>query len=219
MGRCVKRVSSSGCSATSTKTPTSLKHKKISGLLHVLASELPDVPLFHDLGALCKLVHVRQPSMPSIKSALLHLNEGYRVSISHTDAMGIKTDAPVSVLWDIIRCWVAQNPVKPQPQSSPAFVILSKEPSIQANFSPHPEVRKSAAAAAGKPRFVINPPRWGPGTRRQINLKRDKPEEEGQSQAAATDAAGGDDQAQALAHRQAPGQEQGQSSIKLRSTF
>ena len=34
------------------------------------------------------------------------MEQGYRVSISHTHANAIKTDAPNSVLWDIMRCWV-----------------------------------------------------------------------------------------------------------------
>ena len=34
------------------------------------------------------------------------LEQGYRVSISHTSANAVKTDAPNAVLWDIMRCWV-----------------------------------------------------------------------------------------------------------------
>ena len=38
------------------------------------------------------------------RSALLHA--GYRVSITHTSAEAVKTDAPPSVVWDIMRAWV-----------------------------------------------------------------------------------------------------------------
>lgn len=74
------------------------------------------------------------------------MEQGYRVSISHTSANAIKTDAPNSVLWDIMRSWVKcdvtciyvnkhvlvhtqvkQNPVKLKP-NTPAAAILSKEP-------------------------------------------------------------------------------------------
>ena len=37
---------------------------------------------------------------------------GYRVSSTHANPLGIKTDAPFNVIWDIIRCWVQDHPVK-----------------------------------------------------------------------------------------------------------
>ena len=37
------------------------------------------------------------------------IEQGYRVSISHTHANAIKTDAPNSTLWDIMRCWVTST--------------------------------------------------------------------------------------------------------------
>ena len=41
-----------------------------------------------------------------------------RVSGTHANPLGIKTDAPPSVVWDIIRCWVADHPVKPPKEGS-----------------------------------------------------------------------------------------------------
>ena len=38
------------------------------------------------------------------RSALMNL--GYRVSISHSRPTAVKTDAPHSVVWDVMRCWV-----------------------------------------------------------------------------------------------------------------
>lgn len=38
------------------------------------------------------------------RSALLHA--GFRVSLSHACKNAVKTDAPASALWDIMRCWV-----------------------------------------------------------------------------------------------------------------
>lgn len=38
------------------------------------------------------------------RSALLHA--GYQVSLSHACKNTIKTDAPATVIWDIMRCWV-----------------------------------------------------------------------------------------------------------------
>ncbi len=40
-----------------------------------------------------------------LRSAIL--DQGYRVSISHTSANAVKTDAPHHVVWDIMRCWVS----------------------------------------------------------------------------------------------------------------
>ena len=34
------------------------------------------------------------------------------MSGTHANPLGIKTDAPPDVLWDIMRCWVAQHPNK-----------------------------------------------------------------------------------------------------------
>jgi tRNA (guanine26-N2/guanine27-N2)-dimethyltransferase len=66
---------------------------------------------------------------------LLNLNKGYRVSISHTDALAIKTDAPLSVLWDILRCWNKLYPVKRIPEGSPAAVILGKVKQINTTIN------------------------------------------------------------------------------------
>jgi hypothetical protein len=35
-----------------------------------------------------------------------------RVSGSHANPQAIKTDAPPSVIWDIMRCWIKDHPVK-----------------------------------------------------------------------------------------------------------
>ena len=41
-----------------------------------------------------------------------HVVAGYRVSSTHANPLGVKTDAPFSAVWDIIRCWVQDHPVK-----------------------------------------------------------------------------------------------------------
>jgi len=75
------------------------------------------------------------------------LNGGYQVSASHTEPEAIKTNAPSSVIWDILRCtyldrrhaefvvnvltvgigWAKTAP-NPQAETTPAHAILSQEP-------------------------------------------------------------------------------------------
>jgi hypothetical protein len=35
-----------------------------------------------------------------------------RVSGTHAHPLGMKTDAPWEVVWDVMRCWVKEHPVK-----------------------------------------------------------------------------------------------------------
>lgn len=66
--------------------------------------ELPDVPLFLSLHNLCSTLKCTSPSAVMFRSAVI--NAGYRVSGTHVNPLGLKTDAPMDVIWDIMRCWV-----------------------------------------------------------------------------------------------------------------
>ncbi|KAF2535312.1 hypothetical protein F2Q68_00022696 [Brassica cretica] len=61
-----------------------------------------------------------------------------------------------------MRCWVKNHPVKAQSPDHPGSVILSKEPSHQADFSRH--VGSLSKAQVKKvARFLPNPEKhWGP---------------------------------------------------------
>jgi len=76
----------------------------------IAAQELKDVPLHYTLDGMCSQLHITVPSQTLIRSALL--NAGYRVSSVHTNQTALKTDAPNSVLWDILREWAKENPPK-----------------------------------------------------------------------------------------------------------
>uniref|UniRef100_A0A672YYQ8 tRNA (guanine(26)-N(2))-dimethyltransferase n=1 Tax=Sphaeramia orbicularis TaxID=375764 RepID=A0A672YYQ8_9TELE len=110
-------------------------------------------------------VHCNTPPLLQFRSALLHA--GHRVSLSHACKNAIKTDAPPAVIWDVMRCWEKSNPVKREKlsQTSPAFKILSTEPSLDACFS----VRDDANPQSRKrhlTRFQENPQAfWGPKAR------------------------------------------------------
>lgn len=66
--------------------------------------ELPDVPLFLSLHNLCATLKCTSPSAVIFRSAVI--NAGYRISGSHVNPLALKTDAPMDVVWDIMRCWV-----------------------------------------------------------------------------------------------------------------
>ncbi|KAL2086869.1 hypothetical protein ACEWY4_017928 [Coilia grayii] len=139
--------------------------KRIEGILSMVTEELPDVPLYYTLDHLSSTVHCNTPPMLQFRSALLHA--GYRVSLSHACKNTIKTDAPPRVLWDIMRGWEKANPVKRErlSETSPAYQILTKEPTLQACF----DVREDANPQSRKRhlvRFQENPQaNWGPKAR------------------------------------------------------
>ncbi|XP_053232373.1 tRNA (guanine(26)-N(2))-dimethyltransferase [Podarcis raffonei] len=139
--------------------------QRIQGILSMVMEELSDVPLYYTLDHLSKTVRCSSPSLLQFRSALLHA--GYRVSLSHACKNAIKTDAPPSVLWDIMRCWEKLNPVKRErlSESSPAAHILSVEPKLQASFTVRADANPSSRKQ-GLKRFQLNPePFWGPKAR------------------------------------------------------
>ena len=66
--------------------------------------ELLDVPLYLSLHSLCSTLKCTSPSASLFRYAVV--NAGYRISGSHASRLGLKTDAPMNVVWDIMRCWV-----------------------------------------------------------------------------------------------------------------
>lgn len=64
-------------------------------------------PFFFIPSVLSKVIHCVTPHENAMRGALLHL--GYRVTRSHTKAGSIKTDAPWSVIWEVMREWAKQK--------------------------------------------------------------------------------------------------------------
>lgn len=146
-------------------------YDRISAVLTTISEELPDIPLFLSLHNLCATLKCTSPSAVIFRSAVI--NAGYRISGTHVNPLGLKTDAPMDVIWDIMRCWVKSHPVKEQPSDQPGSVILAKEPAFQANFA-RAVASLSKAQAKKVARFLPNPERhWGPKLRagRQITSK------------------------------------------------
>ena len=69
----------------------------------LLIQEL-DVPFYRTPQELAKILKAETPPLDTVWSALL--NSGYSVSSSHCCAGAFKTDAPTSVVWDMMKAWV-----------------------------------------------------------------------------------------------------------------
>ena len=68
-------------------------------------------PFFFHPSSLARVLHCVAPSDAALRGALKHL--GYRVTRSHTKAGSMTTDAPWSIIWEIMREWVRQkSPIK-----------------------------------------------------------------------------------------------------------
>ncbi|XP_043704199.1 probable tRNA (guanine(26)-N(2))-dimethyltransferase 2 [Telopea speciosissima] len=146
-------------------------YDRISAVLTTISEELPDVPLFVSLHNLCATLKCTSPSAVMFRSAVI--NAGYRISGTHVNPLGLKSDASMDVIWDIMRCWVKSHPVKAQSPDQSGSVILAKEPTLQANFA-RAVASLSKAQAKKVARFLPNPERhWGPKLRagRQITSK------------------------------------------------
>lgn len=136
---------------------------RIKGLLTVISEELPNVPLYYVLDSICSTLHSDTPKMLAVRSAILDQN--YQVSLSHANPNAVKTNAPHTIFWDIMRCWVKKCGVKAPSPNSPAAAILATEPKIQVRF----DIRKDAnppSRLLKLSRFPENPEaNWGPKAR------------------------------------------------------
>ena len=138
-------------------------YDKIHALLTTVQEELPDCPLHYDIHSMSTTLKSTPPPMALFRSAVI--NAGFRVSPAHSDPLAIKTDAPASVLWDILRCWVKEHPVKVQAHKTPGEAILAKEPSVVANWT-RVNGAFTKAQRDGVTRYPNNPSEnWGPKAR------------------------------------------------------
>ena len=167
--------------------PPSMRLKfaeRVKGMLHAARAELPDVPLYYSTASLTRTLHCMPAPLERMQAAVV--NAGYRVSQSHDDPQALKTDAPPSVVWDIMRCWIEKHPVHEAriDPHSPGTKILSKKPTLKANFDPPQAVRdarrkrplglttqgnpahKKDKKDEERPKWLPNPERnWGPKSR------------------------------------------------------
>lgn len=138
--------------------------KRILGVLHVINEEL-DTPLYYQLDRLMSVVRSATPPMMTFRSALL--NAGYKVSYSHAHKLSVKTNAPNHVIWDIIRAWVKDNPVKREKfgENKAGLNILDTASTTEVSFAKHKEA-VPFSQEKHLVRYQHNPKAfWGPGTR------------------------------------------------------
>ena len=109
---------------------------RIIGILTSISEELKDVPFYYDLQDLSSTLQMKTPQIIEMKSALI--NAGYNMSNFHREPLAIKTNAPDSVVWDIMRAYAKLYP----PEGSihkkfpeVAKTILAKENTIQVDFT------------------------------------------------------------------------------------
>ncbi|XP_063674061.1 tRNA (guanine(26)-N(2))-dimethyltransferase-like isoform X2 [Bolinopsis microptera] len=134
--------------------------KRMTGMLTLAEEELPDIPLFYELSTLSKTIHCTCPPLAIFRSAIL--NAGYRVSLSHVCPKSIKTNAPPSVVWDVMRRWALDNGAKLREPDTVAGILLRKQPTLAVDFTLHPLAKQDPDVL----RFPPNPePHWGPKAR------------------------------------------------------
>eukprot|EP01128_Nolandella_sp_AFSM9_P011729 TRINITY_DN8658_c0_g1_i1.p1 TRINITY_DN8658_c0_g1~~TRINITY_DN8658_c0_g1_i1.p1 ORF type:complete len:562 (+),score=125.43 TRINITY_DN8658_c0_g1_i1:2-1687(+) len=134
--------------------------KRLLGLLSLMREELP-VPLFYSIPLLFRTVKLQAIKYDIFKSALV--NAGYQVSVSHCKPDAVKTDAPMSFIWDILRTCHQQTPANLEKHGMESIVgkLLSVPPTATVDFT----FNRKAVSAAGKlPRFIKHPG-MGPLTR------------------------------------------------------
>jgi len=139
--------------------------EKVRALLTNCSEELTDTPLHYCLHAMAGTLKITPPTLALFRSAII--NAGYKVSGVHCNQLAVKTNAPSSVLWDIMRCWEKEHPAQEDFKNgrSPGASILKKEPVVKAKWT-RVNGAFSKAQMAGETRFPTNPEEnWGPKNR------------------------------------------------------
>lgn len=101
----------------------------------------------------------------TLSSALL--NAGYKVSRSHAEAGSVKTDAPRSFVYDMVREWIKTNPVRldKMSENSPSRVLVAKPMTHTVDLTLHSDAATYLEKGT-KVHYQMNPlPNWGPAAR------------------------------------------------------
>lgn len=142
--------------------------RRMQGMVHMCDEELP-TPLFHCIDTISSKLCIKMPRARDIMSALA--NDGYKVSYTHTNQRGVKTDAPSQVVWDIFR-QVAEKERSTKTDEL-ALRILTRPRAKEYNFDHNPIV-EAESQRLSLLRYQINPSKdWGPKPRPSGRVDRD----------------------------------------------
>ncbi|OIR58659.1 MAG: N2,N2-dimethylguanosine tRNA methyltransferase [Amphiamblys sp. WSBS2006] len=148
-------------SGMDTQNSTLGTKKRIAGMVALALEEL-DTPFFVSMPKLSGILSCTTPSTNDFRCAILNAGE-YRVSSTHTEPYGVKTDAPFDVIWSIMRAHVALHPTKKVTELHRK--IFSGLPPMEISF----EKRDDAVSDAKRRKLVryqANPEEnWGPKPR------------------------------------------------------
>jgi len=139
---------------------------RMTGMLTMVMEELEDVPLYYELSRLCCVTKLSQGKFTTYLSAIL--NAGYRVSLTHANKHGIKTDAPASFIWSMMRAWAKKIGKKnnlSEGSAGKAILAIEDENDEKITFEENPHANPESRKRSLK-RFQINPEKnWGPKMR------------------------------------------------------
>lgn len=87
------------------------------------------------------------------------------MSYSHACKQSLKTDAPVSFIWDIMKEWAKENSSKKLKPGTPGDNIFKQPIQNKVDFSLRPDANPLSRELK-LTRYQVNPmPFWGPGTK------------------------------------------------------
>ncbi|XP_053990667.1 tRNA (guanine(26)-N(2))-dimethyltransferase-like isoform X2 [Hylaeus volcanicus] len=151
--RCIKNINDP------TILPTLTMRPKILGILTAISEEIEQPPLHYDLPYLMSSIKTELMKLSDFKSTIRHL--GYNVSHFHRCPQSIKTNAPNTVIFDIIRQWALDYPPKKKDHSFLKKKITTEDVKLKLSSSSTEPIRV--------PRWLPNPEsHWGPKKRAKI---------------------------------------------------
>ncbi|KAK4533102.1 hypothetical protein CCYA_CCYA15G3959 [Cyanidiococcus yangmingshanensis] len=143
--------------------------ERIHALLTLAEEELSAPPFYMHLSTMCKVLRCPMPPLSALHE-ILRKRLGYSCSQCHHDPLALKTDAPLPVLWDIMRAWALLQSRKDNlGGDNSGERILRAAPAIQwdppltaADFERR-NSQKAPMFSVKRARFPIHPaPNWGP---------------------------------------------------------
>lgn len=143
-----------------------------------ISEEVLDAPLYYSVHSITHTLRTSSPKSVQLYAAFKNL--GYEVSQSHANPLALKTNAPTSVIWDILRHWCILHGHGNLKDGTSGQIILSTEPSIEVSFDPSPELVTYFKEKENDDitRYPANPEKnWGPKSRAPMNKQKRKENE------------------------------------------